>query len=181
MKDDHLLITRIARARPSGGPNGKANPTQKASSIGRRATVSTAPARRPRHRSHPATTSSPQTPKNAMSSGTVVRMPIRPNGIHRTPETRGTSRPHRFSRGTGSSRRTANRNRVQAYGEDRSDPHHRLGGGVRSTRSDGSYSFRRVGCLLSIRTPRARSGSTLRMRAIPLPPLSHSAQWFIFS
>src|SRR5215208_1578755 len=33
--------------------------------------------------------------------------------------------------------------------EDRGEPHHRLGCGVRSTRSYGSYSFRRVGCLLS--------------------------------
>src|SRR5829696_2299529 len=80
MKEDHFLITRIARARPSGGPKGKANPIQKASSIGRRATASTAPARRPRHRSHPVTTSSPQRPKNATSSGTVVRMPMRSNG-----------------------------------------------------------------------------------------------------
>src|SRR5215203_5060565 len=80
MKEDHFLITRIARARPSGGPNGKAKPIQKANSIGRRATESTAPARRPRHRSHPVTTSSPQTPKNATSSGTVVRIPIRSNG-----------------------------------------------------------------------------------------------------
>jgi hypothetical protein len=33
--------------------------------------------------------------------------------------------------------------------EDRGEPHHGLGCGVRSTRSYGSYSFRRVGCLLS--------------------------------
>src|SRR5215217_9218054 len=33
--------------------------------------------------------------------------------------------------------------------EDCGEPHHRLGCGVRSTRSYGSYSFRRVGCSLS--------------------------------
>src|SRR5215203_7119099 len=80
VKEDHFIITRIARARPSGGPKGKANPIQKANSNGRRATESTAPARRPRHRSHPVTASNPQTTKNATSSGTVVRMPIPSNG-----------------------------------------------------------------------------------------------------
>src|SRR5918997_1209789 len=80
VKEDHFTMTRIDRARPSSSPKGKANPIQKASSNGRRATASTAPASRPRHRSHPVTTSSPQTTKNTTSSGTVVRMPIPSNG-----------------------------------------------------------------------------------------------------
>jgi hypothetical protein len=79
-KEDYFFITRIARARPSGGPKGKANPIQKANSNGRRATASLAPTRWPRHRSPPVTTSSAQTTKNATSSGTVVRMPILSNG-----------------------------------------------------------------------------------------------------
>ena len=80
VKEDHLIITRIARASPSGGPKGKANPIQKANSNGRRATASTASARSPRHRSHPITTSSPQTTRNAGSSKTVVCMPIASKG-----------------------------------------------------------------------------------------------------
>ena len=69
--------------------------------------------------------------------------------LHRTPETEerpDLTGPREVPDRVGA-RQTETESQDDA--EDRGEPHHRLGCGVRSTRSYGSYSFRRVGCLLS--------------------------------